>query len=243
MLRRAISAIRGQSRRGSAPSIHLAKTSCHLRADDVLREVGVAPGHLLLDVPEIISSLNSLLNLSRCRSTRWPAPGLGTPSSYPPVVLARAAPRPLSWSAHRCTSMKGGFPLKAIRPGPPAAVHELRGTKLPDDQSRALCVIALSTQPAAASSTTGFPCSRIHALRTTAAGAMNPCNPMLPCTDALPCAIDRTIQLQEGHAVRSFQQKNPSHYMCSLHSALALIMTDPYAAVYHPSAQMLRPEH
>ena len=44
---------------------------------------------------------------------------------------------------------------------------------------------------------------------------------------------------------------NPSLYLCSLHSALALLMTAPYAAdarkqawrVYHPSAQMLRPDH
>ena len=48
-------------------------------ADGALCEVGVAPGHLLLDVPEIHQLLEPPLERSRRRSTRWPAPpGLGS---------------------------------------------------------------------------------------------------------------------------------------------------------------------
>ena len=48
-----------------------------LDADGALCKVGVAPGHLLLDVPEIHQ-----LELPLEVSTRWTAPpGLGTPSS------------------------------------------------------------------------------------------------------------------------------------------------------------------
>ena len=48
---------------------------------------------------------------------------------------------------------------------------------------------ALSTPPAAASSTTGCLCARTRILCTTAAGATNPCSPMWPCIDARNSAL------------------------------------------------------
>ena len=87
--------------------------------------------------------------------------------------------------------------MKAARVGGVAKAWYL------DDQSRVCCALPCASSPCPFHSACGriindrIPCSRIRTLRTTAAGAMNPCNPMLPCTDALPCAIDRTIQLQQ----------------------------------------------
>ena len=85
-------------------------------------------GHLLLRVPEIPLKLGGVVGV---HVGRWAWKTFFMPAA---VVLAKrsfAAPRPLSWSAHRWPPAKGvGLPRSSCRPGPPAA-----GSWAPEAQS------------------------------------------------------------------------------------------------------------
>ena len=59
------------------------QTKANIEVNDALRKVGVAPGHLLLDVPEIHQLLELPLKLGAVVGVRWPAPSGLKPSTLP----------------------------------------------------------------------------------------------------------------------------------------------------------------
>ena len=134
--------------------------------------------------------------------------------------------------------------MKAARVGGVAKAWYL------DDQSRVCCALPCASSPCPFHSA----CGRIINNRiplcedTHTSHYCSRCYESMhsPCADALPCALTARLSFRRASQCTLFFSFscllgtvfckalalfcNPSLYLCSLHSALALLMTAPYAA-------------